>query len=126
MTKPEISPTKLLEYEKVAETLMNSPEAQKIPEAFRKSLREVCIAGEWFESQLKDNGADEDQIYKLGFVFGQRCLGRDPWSVAQEQLRKFLTGEAEEPGEVLAEEIIAEQFAGTELGDYVKNKIKGR
>lgn len=115
MTKPEISLAKMAEYEQQAEIFIvafNIPQIVPTGES-REYFKQMFIAGEWLADELRENNATLEDVDKMGHAFGQRCFGREPWTVAQEQLRKWLAGEKDEPGEKLADEIIAEQFRGT-------------
>lgn len=76
---------------------------EELPDA----MFEVWLSGCWMNRELRARGADEELVRRLGFVHGQRCVGRDPWSAARAVLDEFIRGLGATPGLELADDLLA-------------------
>lgn len=59
-------------------------------------IREVCYAGQWIHDKLTELHCDEVLIARIMYTAGALSFGRkDPWTVHQEILSKYLENELE-------------------------------
>lgn len=113
MPRPELDNKYLAELEARADRLVNNP-----PDDLKFVLslsnangyfREIFMSGEWLSDELTKLGLSGQQQNDICFANGQRCFGqKDVWAIAQQSLEKARAGKPDEPGPILAEQIMRE------------------
>jgi len=70
-------------------------------------LEELWQSGCWLKNKLSEHNATEDQVKKICFCHGQRCVYENAFEVAVEYMNEFLENNKikDEPGLHLAKKL---------------------
>lgn len=80
--------------------------SRNLPSLIKGRVEKIHSGGCWLEKVLKEDGANEQQVHDICFMYGQRCFGGDPYEVAVEYANQFVEGRiTEKPGAELAAKI---------------------
>lgn len=55
-------------------------------------IREVCYAGQWLTEKLTSLNCPDNIITRIIYTAGKISFGREPWTVHQNILEKFIEG----------------------------------
>lgn len=88
---------------------------EKIPKFFRKpgcKMEDVWCSGCWMNEKLRESGATEEDVHRIGFCHGQRSFFGDPYEWAVRYVNEFIESKAiqDQPGEELADQICKEEM----------------
>lgn len=70
------------------------------------TMVQVWVSGCWLEHKLRELGAPQKEIERVGFTFGQMCVGREPWALLERIIDAWHVDQVPDPGPELADELI--------------------
>jgi len=73
--------------------------------AASSTLREVWVSGCWLVRRLSELGANQEDTERVGFAFGQMCVGREPWALLEETIAAWQADQMSDPGPDLADRL---------------------
>ena len=85
--------------------------AKDVPADFKTGflgeiLFEVWMAGVVLQRGLEEAGASQETIHDIQFAQGQMSMGRDPWVVSENLLKKYKENLTPTPGIELARDLL--------------------